>query len=460
MASSITLWEYFYDGQQRRYLEQIVRTYSGFQYETGTNGQGAPQLVVVPCTMALTNQLVAAIQANNSENVLQTCPRITIWQTGLRGRKEDVQNPSHIDHLQVTERKIVDGRYTSEKGNSYSVDRLMPMPMTMDIQVDLWTSNLDQKYQLMEQMLIATQFQFEIQNSENAIDWSAATYCFLEEDIAWSSRQIPIGTSSELDIATLKLRIPMFLNPPAKVKRISRVEQIVTPIAATPSNTPFSDGDIEEIVANVESPSGDRLLQSIVTPDYDFWIMVNSNIITLRSDRNGELLQNGQIPSWVDLFKKYGILVPTVSTIRLALTEDIEGAFVFGTIQYGSEQNELIWTIDADTLPANTLLPIDAIIDPLKSFPGVGLPPAVTGQRYMLVNDIGNTVAWGSLSAEANDIIQYNGTNWVVVFDSCNKPSVQYVLNLHTGSQLLWSGTEWEFSINRYYAPGYWRINL
>lgn len=44
---TITPYEFFYDGQQRRFLEQIVRAFSGFSYQTGRQG-GAPQTLLVP----------------------------------------------------------------------------------------------------------------------------------------------------------------------------------------------------------------------------------------------------------------------------------------------------------------------------------------------------------------------------------------------------------------------------
>src|ERR1044072_7594532 len=127
----------------------------------------APQTIMVPCRMAATNRLVANLIKNSSENTLNTVPLITVWQTALHGRHEDLQNPAFIDHLQAFERNISDGKYGTLKGNAYSVDRLMPLPFTMEIQVDVWTSTLDQKHQLAEQILVAMYPQFQIQNSDN-----------------------------------------------------------------------------------------------------------------------------------------------------------------------------------------------------------------------------------------------------------------------------------------------------
>ena len=228
------------------------------------------------------------------------------------------------------------------------------------------------------------------------------------------------------------------------------------------SLAPTNNDVIEEVVANI-TDNGQQLLEAVVTPNNNFWILVDNTIITLRSNNNADTLPDGSIPSWANLFNYYGIFNPGTSAITIALTSDIEGAFVVGTLEYGSQPNELVWTVDTDTLPTNTLPPIDGIIDPMKTFPGHGLPSVANGQRYMILSDIGNSVAWGeSFSAEANDIIQYSTeeNGWVIAFNSCINKIIQYVTNLYTGSQLKWTGTEWVFSIDGFYSPGFWRISL
>lgn len=445
---TITRYEYFYDGQQRRFLEQLVRAFSGFSYQTGLQENGQPQTLLVPCHLAQTNKMVAQIQKNQSENALNTAPMITIWQSGLRGRKADLQNPNFVDHLQVFERNIVDGQYCCDRGNAYLVDRLMPLPFEMDIQVDLWTTNLDQKYSLAEQILIATYPQFEIQNSDNALDWSAVTICFVEDDINFN-RAVPIGTNDDLDIMTLRLRVPIWLTPPALIHRLSRIEQVVTNV-----------GD------KVDDVYGDPMLgtvfeQVIVTPG-DHMIMVDGNTVTLLAHKGHTTMPDGSLPSWSKLLKQYGVFKPAVSELRLILTDDIEGPFVAGTLQPGEAVNTLFWTINPATLPANTVLPVDAVIDPMRTNPTHGLPQPVDGTRYLLVSDIGPSITWGPLSAVANDIIQYNATLglWQVVYNSRTTITRDYVLNRHTNRQLKWSGKEWLMSIDSLYGPGYWRLKL
>lgn len=449
--TSITPYEFFYDAQQKRFLEQIVRAFSGFQYQTGMQG-GPPQTVLVPCHLALTDQMVANIKANGSENVANACPMITVWQNSLTGRITDLQNPSYVDHRQVFERQIVDGKYGPGIGNTYSVERIMPLPFTMGVQIDVWTSNLDQKYQLMEQILVAMYPEFQIQNSDNALDWTAVTVCFIEDEIEFTSRTIPIGTTSSndnLDICTIRLRIPIYLTAPAKVRKLIRIEEIV-------ANVGKKSLDLKG------EPEISTLYQQVIITPKDHFILVEGNTITLLNGKGGDVMEDNSLPSWQTIFNFHGEFSSGSSQLRLYLTPNIEGPFVSGTLQTGSAPNVLIWTMNPATLPANTLTAVNAVIDPLRTYPGQGLPAAADGARYMLVTDVGHSTAWGNLTASANDIIQYNLSllQWTVVFNSKLNPATQFVLNLYTGRQLQWRGDEWIMSIDNYYGPGHWQLTL
>ena len=136
-----------------------------------------------------------------------------------------------------------------------------------------------------------------------------------------------------------------------------------------------------------------------------------------------------------------------------------------------------MFTVDADTLPQNTLDPINAIVNPQLKGPGTtaGLPAAVSGQRYLFVNDTGSqsttnpgfSQAWRGtdgtvLVADTNDIVQYDGTKWNVVFNAGDNTSgiVQYVTNLTTSVQYRWADSQWLKSYEGLYTEGSWSIVL
>lgn len=455
---TITNLDWWYDKQQYRFIQQLVRAFSGFQYQTGYNGQGAPQLLTVPCTLAETNRQVANILRNNSENTLLSAPRITIWQSGLTGRREDVQYPGFVDTLQVVERGVdastTPPHFTTERGNAYTVQRLMPRPFAMDVQVDLWTTNLDQRYQLLEQILTIIYPSFDIQNSQNAIDWTALTTVYVE-DITLSSRNIPVGTENEIDIATIRLRVPIWLSPPAKVKSQNIIQQIISNIF---------DADAADLTG-YGGATGSRMARDITTPG-EHSIAVDGGVITLLNSKASGIV-DGTDNRWIDLLNQYGLFKPAQSRIMLYYTDDFEtGPFVSGTIQLDPEAaNQLRWTIDPDTIPDNTLPAIDALIDPLRSVPGGTLPTAPdgshNGQYFLIASDIGRSLAWGTgFSAAMNDIITCTAGVWSVAFASRRTTTPQFRLNRYTNRQLRWTGSDWVMSIDARYAPGFWRLRL
>jgi hypothetical protein len=71
--------------------------------------------------------------------------------------------------------------------------------------------------------------------------------------------------------------------------------------------------------------------------------------------------------------------------------EQEDGSEVVGTVAYDpTDDRFLLFTVDEDTVPANTLTPVTAVINPLMSGPGAGLIPAAVGQRYLFTEDTGS----------------------------------------------------------------------
>ena len=85
-----------------------------------------------------------------------------------------------------------------------------------------------------------------------------------------------------------------------------------------------------------------------------------------------------------------------------------------------------------------------------------------TGQRYLITESIVPTfVEWGGISASPNDIIEYDGTSWNVVFDASTQSSSRHFMkNTHTGQQYKWTGTQWISSWQGTYNGGFWRLIL
>jgi hypothetical protein len=168
---------------------------------------------------------------------------------------------------------------------------------------------------------------------------------------------------------------------------------------------------------------------------------------------------------WSSVLNVYGTVKPGISQIWLQnpyMTTDIVGTIVPNP----NDDRLLIYNIDPDTLPQNTLDPVDGVINPQLTGPNAGLPGPVNGRRYLLVDNIGapgdSTVAWGSVIAFANDIIEYNASTgqWFVSFNSttATPTTLEYVTNLTTNVQYRFVDDAWMKSYEGWYDQGDYSI--
>jgi hypothetical protein len=226
--------QYWYSAQLRQYRLQFIRAFSNFSVKTGRGGpDGVDEMIRVPCRYGDPSRMAATIVRGNSENKVLAVPFITCYIQSLSTSPGRRQDPQLVVPVTVNERKYDDElrRYTNEVGNRYTVERYMPVPYDLTMQVDIWTDNLDIKEQLLEQIMVLYNPAIDIQTSVNPIDWTVLSYIEMQDNISWSSRSIPVGTDNPIDVATMIFKIPIWINPPAKVKKQNIINQIFTNIA-------------------------------------------------------------------------------------------------------------------------------------------------------------------------------------------------------------------------------------
>jgi hypothetical protein len=217
--------QFFYDAQIRRFLLQFTRIFSGFQVEYGneTDGVNAAALLRVPVRYGDASRNAQTIIQENSRNALPSTPLMTFYITGLDYEQTRLQDPTFVSRINVRQRTYDSATesYETTQGNAFTVERLMPVPYKLTINLDIWTSNTSQKLQLLEQVLTMFNPSLEIQSTDNYIDWTSLSVVFLEQ-VTWSSRTIPVGTDNPIDIATLRFSLPIYISPPAKVLETGR----------------------------------------------------------------------------------------------------------------------------------------------------------------------------------------------------------------------------------------------
>ena len=462
---------HFYEGQVRKFLTQFIRILSNFSVETGKGSDGSVQLRAVPVTYGDPTRQVANIIRNNSENALQYAPKIACYVRELNYDRERMQNPYHIEKQHLKERAYDEttGEYTNQLGAGYTVEKVMPSPFRLEVTADIWSSNTDQKLQILEQILYLFNPDFEIQKSDNYIDWTSLSYVELT-GVTFSSRTIPVGADSEIDVASLTFSIPIWLSPPVKVKKLGVVQKIIMSIYD-------DDGGIAKGLID-----GELMSRSYVTPN-NFGLLVTGNQLRLLGTTGVNVSSGGEgfytganepnnydpfetfgpPVNWKVLLDQYGKVTNGTSQVRL---KQFDGGEIVGTISTTTlDDTILLFNIDPDTLRPNSLSPVKKIINPATFDPGT---PA-NGDRYLVINDVGDSTAsfqsqtWGTLVARVGDIIEYNDTTdkWNVAFDASDPDSTQhFVTNLNTGIQYRFNGTEWVKSYEGVYTAGTWSIVL
>lgn len=447
--------DFFYDAQIRRFLIQFAKIFSNWYVTKGKDPAGNDILVRVPIMYGDSSRQAATIIANNSASNLPSAPLITYYISGLEYNQRWTQDPTFVEKKQVRQRTYnpETQEYETTQGQAFTVERLMPVPYTLRITVDFWTTNYNQKLELLEQLGVLFNPALEIQSNENFLDWTSLSSVF-QDGLTFSSRSIPQGTQNPIDIMSWKFYMPIWISTSAKLKKMSVIHKVIASIFDGSTLLDIQNDDLLLGTRQKVTPYGYKLLllgntlqllpanETFQPPDSSF---------DLPSPPNTSLY-------WHSFLNVYGTIKPNISQIWLQ-NPYMESEIV-GTIDYDNTDDRLLqYTIDPDTLPVDTLDPIDAIINPLTSGPNVGLPAPVNGARYLIVEDIGgdaSTVAWGNLVAYANDIIEYSSVDseWQVSFSAAEATTVEFVTNLTTNVQYRFTENVWVKSYEGWYDAG------
>lgn len=504
--------DYFYDGQIRRYVTQFMRVFIGFKWKAGDGTE-----TTVPVMYGDMTRQVAAIIKENSENKMPSVPRIACYITGLEMATDRLADPTFVSKVHIRERRYTDAGgtrdYQNVQGGNYTVERLMPTPFKLTMKADIWTSNTDQKLQLLEQILVLFNPSLELQTTDNYIDWTSLSALYLSTT-NFTSRTIPAGAESEIDVCSLEFEMPIWITPPAKVKKLGIVQSVI-------SNVFMESGDIvnlDELVYNRRTGAFGtttnryRILLfksntgNLTDNQYDL-TLVNPDAAVLALGLDQKEFKNGEPVAWERILEVQGGYQPGSEVwFRKEDGSEIIGTFVINPV----DSTILTVTLDPDTYPANTDIvgsietrgTVDAIIDPYKYNPlevygtHTNIP---IGIRYLMLDDVNNSPnqggfidypsnpadstatpyrgpqAWREPSnndsswenqdgtdpiIKANSIIEWTGRTWSTIWDPADHLETVYIQNIRTGIKYKWDGEQWLKAFEGEYGPGNWNFKL
>jgi len=465
--------DYFYDGQVRRYLAQFIQIMSNFSYRDAKG-----QLVQVPVRYGDITRQVAQIIKKNSENTIPSAPFIACYIKDLQFDRPRLQDPTFVSKIHIRERAFDENNqeYLNIQGNNYTIERIMPTPYVITFAADVWTTNTEQKLQLWEQISVLFTPSFEIQTTDNYIDWTSLSVLDIDTQV-FSSRTVPQGLNEDIDIFSWTFKAPIWITPPAKVKKLGVITKIIANIFAT--NAKGTINSVYDKIGAAEMFQGTEPDATItITPgDYDLLILNNTaRLIKATSERESlDLSVPGNSASWYKILDMHpGKFRAGLSQLRFGQLDDNE------VVAYASldpvDDKLMILNIDSDTVPTNTIIAgsgtITAVINPERFNP----QNVAAGTRYLILEDINVNDQFGQpgydgpdawknndnsdFQAYANDIIEWDGTNWTVIFNSQTVTDTVYITNTFTGIQYKWFEGSWSKTYEGVYDKRLWRLVL
>ena len=459
--------DYFFDNQVERYLVQFINVMSNFAYKDAKGN-----LTQIPVRYGDMTRQVGQILKKNSENTIPSAPFISCYIKDMQYDRPRMQDPSFISKIHIKERAF-DGNnqeYLNVQGSNYTVERIMPVPYIVTFAADIWTTNTRQKFQLWEQLVVLFNPSLELQTTDNYIDWTSLSLLELTSQ-TWSSRTIPQGVADDIDIMNLTFTAPIWVTPPAKVKKLGIITKIISNVLAVGAKGTIGSSYDKDGAADLFGDISPDTTITITPGNYDL-LVLNNTARLIKSNGAGEdidISSPKNTASWMSLLGLYpGKFRAGLSQLRFTQPDDNE---VVAYISLDSSDDfGMILNIDTDTVPSNTNIAgrgtVDAVINPETFNPN---NPA-SGTRYLILENIHSTaedgpIAWqqgngDGFIAMANDIIEWDGTAWSIVFDSTSPSGVIYITNAYTGTQYKWDQGAWSKTYEGVYDAKLWRLIL
>lgn len=434
--------DYYYDGQFHRELTHLIRLFSGFTVQNGVDDDGNPRYREVPVRYADISRMAAYILNGGSENIMNSAPIMTISVESLNvDRKSTRSNADNIS-IFATNKTDENGNYIHEIDKMYKVTRHNPVPYKFVFNLNIWTTQLQSKMELWEQICTLFAPSVQMQMSNNPLDWTSIENVELI-DTTFSTRAVPQGTDTDLDIAVFKFETTIWFSLPAKVEKPKLIQQINTNMT---TYIPEKDLNLDptDLITDVFTPKN----LGINTKEYSD----NVYEITLVSQSGNPKSETGGIYSWKKYFQ---YLEPDYASkeisikFQTAIEEENPLKGIVKTIGTDDESNKLWVSID------NSQYIMDYNIMKFVTKDSE-LNNAIPEQYY--INNSQHNIQYKDTVIEPNMLfkITNEGANLI-------DPSsvVNYIYNRDDSHYYKYSKRlGWSNSVRSNYKAGYWRIGF
>lgn len=201
---------YFFDEQIAKFQIQFMSIFKGLMVKTGKRADGKERMLEVPVVYGSKDRVTAAVIAQNTQNAMLRLPIMSAYMSGLQMAPERYKGTG-------TQRRTT----FLPKGGLFPTDiktvvQMAPVAYLMQMRLSIYTSNMYQHRQILEQILVFFDPLVQIQKSDDEFDLARITTVELK-DIGLQE-EYPTPEKPRAIITELSFDVPIWLTVPADVK--------------------------------------------------------------------------------------------------------------------------------------------------------------------------------------------------------------------------------------------------
>lgn len=208
---------YFYFGQFKKHILQFCEVFRGIEVQTGISSNNEIKTIEVPIVYGAMDKVVAAILANNTQNLPLRLPTMAAY----------LNNINMASELFVGTDTTKDVAYTPRGGvfpdDVKTFSQIRPIPYKLNLDLHICTSNMEQMLQILEQILILFNPSLQIQTSDKLYDGGRI------KDITLvgitNNENFPLGTDKRTITYSLNFETTVYLTAPVQLRN-DRIQQI------------------------------------------------------------------------------------------------------------------------------------------------------------------------------------------------------------------------------------------
>lgn len=241
----MTVEHYYYNSQIKKYLIQFQNIFTGMHVLVGKNDVRDEGLIPVPTQYGSRDRVSAAILASNTQNKPIRLPVMSTYLTGIE------MAPELRTGVGGTRSETYVPRGGIFPDDIKLVKQYKPVPYKLTAELSIYTSNMEQHFQILEQIMMLFDPILQIQTNDNAFDWAKITTVELlgirfEENY-------PAGVDRRMIVTGLEFVFPIYISAPVDLKS-TYIHDIYLRLATLDYQDPMpmSMEDFEETNGTIE----------------------------------------------------------------------------------------------------------------------------------------------------------------------------------------------------------------